>query len=125
MWGIHPKETQKLIGTITLYNIDRKHGSCYFGILIGDRAYWGTGASTEAIRLVTDFAFGPLGLRRVTAGTYAPNHGIHFVMKRLGFRREGTLKQAYVMSPGVFVDGYMWALLADEWQASQARLRAE
>lgn len=120
IWGIYPKQhsaaAQDFVGTITLYLINRNHGSAYFGILVGEREHWGKGASTEAIRLLGDHTFGELGLRRLTAGTYAPNLGINFTLQKLGFRCEGKFKKAYRVDRESFTDGYFWAVLKDEWK---------
>ena len=56
----------------------------------------------------------PLELRRLAGGTYAPHHGMNFLYKRLGFRREGSQKQAFRFEE-TYIDGYRWAILADEW----------
>jgi len=70
--------------------------------------------------MLAGFAFDHLALRRLTAGTYAANHAMNFTMKRLGFRREGVMKDAYVVAPGRLSDGYAWAMLADEWRTRGA-----
>lgn len=121
IWGIYPKIDCALIGTATLYGINRYHGSGEIGLLVGDKGYWGRGASTEAIELIAQFAFDALGLRRLTGGNYAPNLGMSFTFKRLGFTLEGKLRRACFLSPGVYVDGYRWGILAEEWKARNRR----
>lgn len=66
MWGIYPNDSSDPIGTATLYDINRQHGSGEIGLLIGERNYWGKGASIEAIELIAQFAFETGGLRRLT-----------------------------------------------------------
>ena len=117
MWGIYPNGIIDPIGTATLYDINHHHGRGELGLMIGEKEYWGKGASTEATELITRFAFETLGLRRLTGGTYALNHGMNFTFKRLGFSLEGKLRQACLVSPGNYVDGYRWGLLAEEWKA--------
>ncbi len=114
MWAIFPIGGADPVGTSTLYNINRNHGSVELGLMVGDKAHWGRGASEETIRLLIAFAFGPLGLRRMTGGSYACNHGMNFTYKKLGFTREGRLRSALQLSPGEFVDGYLWGLLASD-----------
>ena len=117
MWGVYLNESSTMIGTATLYNINRHHGSAEIGLLIGEMDYWGKGASMEAIGLIAQFAFETLGLRRLTGGNYASNHGMNFTYKQLGFSLEGKLRQAYLLKPGIYVDGYRWGILAEEWRA--------
>lgn len=116
MWGIYPNNITDLIGTATLYDINRHHGYGEIGLMIGEKDYWGKGASTEAIELIAQFAFETLELRRLTGGSYASNRGMNFTYKMLGFTREGILRKAHMLSPGVYVDGYRWGILVDEWR---------
>jgi RimJ/RimL family protein N-acetyltransferase len=117
MWGIYPEGRKEPVGTATLYHVDRRHGSVELGLLIGDKSYWGKHTASAVIGLVAGFAFGPLGLRRMTGGTYAPHHGMNFIYKLLGFRQEGKMIKALELTPGVYVDGYRWGILAEEWRA--------
>jgi RimJ/RimL family protein N-acetyltransferase len=116
MWGIYPTGSKEPVGTATLYDLKRKHGSCELGLLIGEKSHWGRRTAVEVIGMLARHAFGPLGLRRMTGGTYAEHHGMNFIYSLLGFRREGTLKSAHLLKPGTYVDGYRWAILADEWR---------
>jgi len=118
IWGIQAAEAG-LIGTTTLYDINRVHGLSELGLLIGDKAYWGHGVSAEAVNLVAGFAFDTLGLRRLCCVSYARNHGMNFTYRRLGFTLEGKQRKAFAVAPGEFVDGFRWGLLADEWRASR------
>ena len=43
------------------------------GILTGEEDYWAKEYATDAIRLVVDYAFRKLNLRKLTAGAYAIN----------------------------------------------------
>jgi [ribosomal protein S5]-alanine N-acetyltransferase len=117
MWAVVPKESENAIGTSTLYHINRNHGSAEIGLLIGERDYWGSGASEEAIGLMADFAFDTLGLHRLTGGSYSKNRGMNFTYRKIGFTLEGRMRQAFRLSLDEYVDGYRWGLLADEWRA--------
>jgi len=125
IWGIYPIDSEGMIGTATLSGIDRHHGLGEIGLVIGEKAYWGKGASEEAVNLVAEFAFEILGLRRLTGGCYASNYGMSFSFKRLGFTNEGKLRQAYYLSPGVYVDGYRWGLLDTEWRVGNRKRKVQ
>src|SRR6266540_1825623 len=120
MWSIVPKDSDAHIGTCTLYHINRNHGSAEIGLLIGDRNYWGKGASEEAIGLLADHAFDTLGLHRLTGGSSAKNRGMNFTYRKIGFTLEGRMREAQRIRPGEYVDGYRWGLLADEWRARRS-----
>src|SRR6476659_9969633 len=67
----------------------------------------------------TEFAgreFGRLGLRRVQAGCFADNVASWRVMEKLGMRREQHGVKDSFHSEFGWVDGYTYALLAEEWR---------
>jgi len=75
----------------------------------------GQGYGTEMVRAVLDFAFVRLGLRRVVAGCFADNIGSWRVMEKVGMRREQHgVRDSWHADLG-WVDGYTYALLAEEW----------
>jgi RimJ/RimL family protein N-acetyltransferase len=58
------------------------------GLLIGERRCWGKGYGSEAIRLITKFAFERLKLIKVTATCFAINKGSAQAFRKAGFREE-------------------------------------
>lgn len=115
MWLVTTAEGRP-IGTATVHSINRRHGFAELALMIGDKAHWGGTTAMEILNLLIAFCFGPLGLRKVTAGTYARHWGMNLIYNKLGFTRESTLRAAYLMNPGEYVDGYRWGLLASEWK---------
>ena len=80
---------------------------------------WGHGYATEAARLLTGFAFGPLGLHRVSAAIGPDNDASIAVVKRLGFSYEGRLRD-HVFTGGAWRDSLLYSVLADEWPPTPA-----
>jgi len=99
--GIYLKDESRHIGNIKLGPVDPHHYFADIGLLIGEKDCWGQGFATEAICLVRDFAFGPLGLRRLTAGCYGTNQGSERAFLKAGFKREGN-------RAGHYRDGDQW-----------------
>ena len=80
-----------------------------------DPAHHGRGYATEMVRAALDLAFGELGLHRVTAGCFADNVASWRVMEKAGMRREQHgIRDSWHAELG-WVDGYTYAVLADEW----------
>jgi len=78
------------VGMISLYAIDSSRGEAEFGrLLLGEPDAGGKGFATEATRLVTGFALGELGLRRVHLEVASANMAAIAVYERCGFVREG------------------------------------
>ncbi|HEX2165116.1 MAG TPA: GNAT family protein, partial [Thermoanaerobaculia bacterium] len=64
------------------------------------------------------FAFGPLALHRLEADVDPRNERSLKALERLGFRREGLLRERYFVA-GEIQDSVMLGLLAREWEARQ------
>ena len=76
----------------------------------------GKGYATEAVEAALSICFEDLGLRRVIASCFTANTASYRLMERVGMRREAhTMKDALHRS-GEWLDGYSYALLADEWR---------
>lgn len=90
-----------------------------------DPAYAGRGLGTEAVLALLDLCLSPapggLGLRRVTAGCFADNTASWRLMERVGMRREGHQVAASLHRDLGWVDGYDYALLAEERVSDAAR----
>ena len=84
-----------------------------------DPAHAGRGYATEAVRGLLRIAFEELGVRRVIAQCFADNVASWRLMERVGMRREQHTKQDSLHRSGAWLDGMMYALLADEWREQQ------
>lgn len=85
----------------------------------------GRGYATEAVRGCMELCFDPvadggLGLRRVTASCFVANTASWRLMERLGLRREQHGVRDSLHRDRGWLDGYTYALLADEWSAMSA-----
>lgn len=96
MFGMFLKSTGAHIGNIKLGPINREHRRADVGFLIGDKSCWGQGYASEAIRAITEHAFGVLGLHKVTAGIYQPNEGSRRALLKAGFVEEGYRPAQYL-----------------------------
>ncbi len=90
-----------------------------------DPAHHGRGLGSEAVTELVSLALAPaphgLGLRRVTAGCFVANSASWRLMERVGLRREQHGVRDCLHRDLGWVDGYTYALLADEWSAMSLR----
>lgn len=93
----------KAIGELGLFNPDTVARTVELGITIGDKAYWGRGYGTDAVRLVTDYAFRMRNIRKVHLNVLAPNARAIGAYTKAGFVEEGRLRE-HVWSDGGYVD---------------------
>lgn len=82
-----------------------------------DPAHSGHGYATEAAAELLRICFEDLGLRRVVALCFADNVASWRLMERLGMRREEHNIRDSLHRSGEWLDGYGYALLAEEWRA--------
>jgi len=85
-----------------------------------DPAHGRRGLATEAVRELLRISFDELGLRRVTANCFADNTASWRLMERLGMRRELHAVAESLHRSGRWLDGYGYALLAEEWRAARS-----
>ncbi|MFG2196012.1 GNAT family N-acetyltransferase [Streptomyces sp. NPDC048639] len=80
-----------------------------------DAAMWGHGYATEAARPLLQWAFDTLDLNRVQAETDTRNVASARVLEKIGFVREGTLREDCVVN-GEVSDSWVFGLIRREWQ---------
>lgn len=83
-------------------------------VTIGNTSYWGGGYGTDAYRTITRFGFEELGLNRIWGYQLLHNEGAHRIVEKLGWTREGCLRQAK-WSHGKTVDAYVVSILRHDW----------
>ena len=83
-----------------------------------DPAQAGRGYATAIARALLEIAFTDLGLRRVTAECFADNVASWRVMEKVGMRRElHGVRDSWHAELG-WVDGYTYAMLAEEFSST-------
>ena len=102
------------VGTIGLLSIDRKNSKAEYYIAMGETEYKGKGIAKEASRLILAYGFEKLGLNRIYLFTETENTIAQQLFERVGFVKEGILKQD-VFSHGRFVDRIAYGYLREDW----------
>jgi RimJ/RimL family protein N-acetyltransferase len=113
-WGIALREDDRVVGTVTLAQVDASNLRAELGYALG-RDHWGRGLMGEALRLLLAFAFGELGLRRLEADVDPRNERSIRSLERLGFRREGFLRERWCVA-GEIQDALFYGLLRRDWE---------
>jgi RimJ/RimL family protein N-acetyltransferase len=119
--AIHVRETDRLVGTCALSQLDSDNGSALYHITIGEKDAWGLGFGTEATRLMMGHAFDGLGLHRVALSVFAFNERAIRSYQSVGFVIEGRAREA-IWREGRWWDEISMSLLDTDW-ASLASAR--
>ena len=109
-FGIFNINDDILMGTIGLFQVFRGPREC---ALLGyslDQAHNGKGYTTEATKLVVNYAFEILNLHRIEAGVMPDNIGSIRVLEKAGFHKEGIAKKN-VKNNGSWEDHQMLAII--------------
>ena len=106
--------TDRLIGVTEMHHLDLHNRQASFGIVIGDRQEWGKGYGAEVTALLCDYVFSGLELNRVWLHVDERNtRGIR-AYEKVGFQREGLLRQDRYTDAG-YQNTVVMAVLREEW----------
>lgn len=103
------------IGNIYLTGIDYVNRKATSHILIGNHNYWNGGYGTEAMHLLLNYAFNHKKLRRIEAIVLEDNIGSCKMHEKLGYKREGLLRES-VYKDGCYKNQVYCALLKSEYK---------
>ena len=80
-----------------------------------DIAVWGNGYGTESARALLQWGFDTLDLNRVQSEADTRNAACARVLEKLGFVREGTLREDCIVN-GEISDSWVYGLIRRDWQ---------
>lgn len=119
-FAIRTLENNDLLGTVSLQAVDWHNRCSEVGIAVGDPRYWGKGYGSDAMQVMLRYAFYELNLHRIELRVYSYNARAVRSYEKVGFRHEGSLRQAFYRD-GAYHDIHVMAILQDEWQALAAQ----
>jgi RimJ/RimL family protein N-acetyltransferase len=110
-------EDGKHIGSVGLHLNPKSIYNAGFGIIIGDKSYWGRGYAGECIKLLGDLAFKKFKINRWQLTVFKENKKAIKAYKKAGFKTEGILRQTIKSRvDGKFHDEYIMSILKEEWK---------
>ena len=112
-WGIESKRDKELIGTCGFCRWNKQHHWAEMGYDLWPD-YWGQGLMPEALRVLLRYGFEVMELNRVEATTHTENQRSMRVLEKLGFQREGVLREYYCRER-MYNDQVLFSLLRREW----------
>lgn len=115
-FAVCTQEDNKFIGTAKINFVNEKlyrNGIADLGVMIGNRCYWGRGISIEIIRLLSNFAFFHMNVRKLTAGVHSLNEPMIKAFLRVGFKQDGCLRQQLSVE-GNYCDHILLSCFANE-----------
>ena len=105
------------VGYLGLFQWSQRERRAELGYLLS-RPLWGQGLMKEVLPHVVHFGFTTMRLHRIEARVDPRNTGSVRLLRGLGFRQEGLLRDA-ALSEGRYCDTALMGLLEDEWGAAR------
>ncbi len=113
-FNIRALDGDRLVGFVNLWIENWASGEGKVGIGIGDRADWGKGYGTDAMRLALRYAFAELNLERVGLDAFAHNTRAIRSYEKAGFKLDGVQRE-WARRDGRRWDVVSMAILAQDF----------
>jgi len=115
-------QSRTVVGTVLLFRYDESSQRAELGYVLG-RKYWQQGLMREALERFVTYCFASLGLRRLEAEVNPVNEASNTLLVRLGFRKEGTLRERWTTKDAAY-DTHIYGILSREWPVLHRRAPA-
>lgn len=109
-WAIIIKDSGKHIGNIKIDPVNIIHGLGEYGIMMGEKTEWGKGYAFEASKMVIEYCFETLDIRKLNLGVVEENISAVNLYKKLGFEIEGVHKH-HLLYDSQYLNSLRMALL--------------
>ena len=110
-------EDDKLIGLVSLTDIDMLNRSAEFHIMIGETKEQNKGAGTFATKEMLKHAFNNLNLNRVMLVVLEENLRAQHMYEKVGFIKEGMMRKVFFKN-GMYTNAYIYSILNEEFYSN-------
>lgn len=117
------KETNEIMGTTRLYEINLSQKSCELGATWYARKFQGTFVNSECKYLLLKYCFEELNLIRVQIKTDERNSRSQKAIERLGAVKEGILRNERILENGYIRNAVLYSITNDEWSTVKQGLK--
>jgi RimJ/RimL family protein N-acetyltransferase len=115
IFAVELRATGELIGNVNLHRFFDSNRRCEVGYALAS-PHQGHGYATEALAAVIDYGFRELDMNRFEADINPANAASQRVLERLGFRKEGSMRERWIIR-GQKADSAFYGLLKSDWVA--------
>ena len=114
------KDEDKMIGTVSIEQINFINRTGTLGIFIGDKDYRDKGYGTEAIKLILEYAFQYINLNNVMLTVMSYNDRAKRCYEKCGFKEFGRRHQSVYMD-GKYYDTIYMEVLKENFECNNIR----
>jgi len=121
-WYLDQNDVQRFIASVDeapvgyglIKSVDLVHRSAEVGLCIASK-YWSLGYGRYLLEWLVEQALVTLNLHRCWLDTFADNERAILLYEKVGFRREGTLRENRLKN-GHYRDSIIMSILDQEWK---------
>jgi len=110
------KSNNKEIGFIRVSWLTSSSRNVWLRMIIGDKNAWGKNYAADALGCFLEWLFYELNVHRITCETYATNKRAIRFFEKMGFKREGIIREAHYIE-GKYHDIISFGFLKREFHA--------
>ena len=110
------------IGVFQIRDLGHGFETAEWGFAIGS-PFWGTGVFEDGAKLVLDFVFETMGVRRLEARAAILNGRGNGALQKIGAVQEGLLRKS-LLRDGRYLDQALYAIVDSDWRAQRHAVRA-
>lgn len=110
---VAPEGIGSPVGLFPMRSLEAAFVTAESGFAIGS-PFWGSGPFNTSARLVLDFAFGTIGVRRLEARSCAEKGRGDGALRKLGATPEGVLRRSFLWH-GKYHDQVLGSILDCDW----------
>lgn len=114
IFTIYHKRDKRPIGFVGFGHINWVNRNANIFATIGELEYWGKGIAIEANKLLITYGFTELNFHKIYASVLSPNARSLRAAEKLGFQKEGIIKEADYVD-GQYHDDHKFALFKRDW----------
>ncbi|MET3683074.1 RimJ/RimL family protein N-acetyltransferase [Alkalibacillus flavidus] len=107
-------QTGEIVGEGAILDIDYDNRSAAFRLALSHQNHFNQGYGSQTIRIILAIVFYEYQLYRLQLEVYSHNPRAIATYEKLGFKREGVLRQALYYD-GTFYDEIVMAMLKDDY----------
>ncbi|PLX05908.1 MAG: N-acetyltransferase [Marinilabiliales bacterium] len=100
----------KFAGIIGFKGTDSQNKKTEIGYWLAQE-FQGKGLVSRAVKILTEFAFGPMNMNRVQIKVAVKNYKSKNIPERLGYKLEGIERNGELLTGGIFTDLYVYSKL--------------
>jgi RimJ/RimL family protein N-acetyltransferase len=109
------------IGVFQVRDLGHGFETAEWGFALGS-PFWGTGVFADGAKLVLDFVFDTMGVRRLEARAAILNGRGNGALQKIGAVQEGVLRKSLLRN-GRYFDQALYAIVEADWRALRHQVR--